>query len=352
MAGRVFKRGETYHIAFSYQGVEYRKSALTEKKREAENLLAFYLGQCARGAFTGFQDTATAYTLFEMLDDFIAHYEQRGLRDVQVTRWRSNNLRRFFKDVPVSTITERQVDLYIKHRLVAGKKRTTINRETQLLSQAMSLAKRKKLITEIPYMEKFSEKGNERQGFFEREELENIVAFLPPYLKDVARFAYHTGWRRTEIFTLEWRDIRGDMIYLKPEIAKNKDGRVIILVGEIASIITRRQAERLGTCPYIFHRDGKRIANYYKAWRTACHHAGLQGKILHDARRTAARNMDRAGVPRQTAKQIIGHKTDAMYNRYRIVNEQDIREGMLQAEHYLSSEKIVHQTDKEEKPEK
>jgi len=53
-----------------------------------------------------------------------------------------------------------------------------------------------------------------------------------------------------------------------------------------------------------------------------------------------------AGVPRQTAKQIIGHKTDAMYNRYRIVNEQDIREGLLQVEHYLSSEKVGHQTDR------
>src|SRR5262249_9764907 len=161
--------------------------------------------------------------------------------DVQVTRWRSNNLRRFFKDIPVSAITERQVDLYIKHRLAVGKTRTTVNRDLQLLSQAMHLAKRKKLITEVPHIEKFSEKGNARQGFFEREELEMIVAHLPAYLQDVARFAYHTGWRRTEIFTLEWHDIHGDIIQLKPEAAKNKDGRVIILVGEIAKIITRRQ---------------------------------------------------------------------------------------------------------------
>src|SRR5437870_1683119 len=70
VAGRVFKRGATYHIAFSYKGVEYRKSALTAKKREADNLLAFYLGQCARGEFQGFGDPQSL-TLFEMLDDFI-----------------------------------------------------------------------------------------------------------------------------------------------------------------------------------------------------------------------------------------------------------------------------------------
>jgi integrase len=344
MAGRVFLRGSTYWIAFRYKGKEYRRSSKTDKKREADKLLAFYLAQCARDEFRGFQRD-DAYTLFELLDDFIENYKQRGLRDVQVTRWRANNLRSFFNDIPVEDITERKIDLYIKHRLAMGRKRTTVNRDLQLLGQAMRLAVRKKLMKEIPHIEKFSEKGNARQGFFEQEELEKLVACLPAYLKDVARFAYHTGWRRTEIFTLEWHDIQGDIIRLRPEIAKSKDGRVLIMVGEIANIIARRQAERVDACPYIFHREGKRIANYYKAWRTACKNAGLPGKILHDNRRTAARNMDRAGVPRQTAKQIIGHKTDAMYNRYRIVNEQDIREGMMQAENYLASHNLGHHTD-------
>jgi integrase len=203
----------------------------------------------------------------------------------------------------------------------------------------MRLAKRKKLLTEMPHIEKFSEQGNARQGFFEADELERLVDYLPEYLKDVTRFAYHTGWRKKEIFTLEWRDVQGDMIRLKPEVAKNKDGRVIIIVGEIAAIMARRQAERVETCPYIFHRDGQQILSHYRAWRTARKKAGQPGRHLHDARRTVARNMDRTGVPRQVAKQIIGHKTDAMYNRYRIVNEQDIREGMLQAENYLSREK-------------
>jgi hypothetical protein len=73
---------------------------------------------------------------------------------------------------------------------------------------------------------------------------------------------------------------------------------------------------------------------FYQYTRAA---AGIEKRLLHDARRTTARNMDRAGVPRQVAKQLIGHKSDDMYNRYRIVNEQDLREGIEQAERFLAN---------------
>jgi integrase len=137
-----------------------------------------------------------------------------------------------------------------------GRSRTTVNRELQLLGQAMRLANRKKLIKDIPHIEKFSEKDNARQGFFEPEELERHLTFLPSYLQDLTRFAYHTGWRKGEILTLEWRDIQGNVIRLRPDIAKNKDGRVLVLIGEIANIIARRRAERVEFCPYVFHRNG------------------------------------------------------------------------------------------------
>jgi integrase len=216
----------------------------------------------------------------------------------------------------------------------------------------MRLAKRKKLLKEVPHIEKFSEKDNARQGFFESNEFARILNFLPAYLQDLTRFAYHTGWRKGEILTLEWRDIQGDVIRLRPEIAKNKDGRVIILVGEIANIIARRRTERVESCPYVFHRDGNQIKDYSRAWKTACIRAGyfrlvtdakgrtkkMPTKMMHDNRRTAARNMDRAGVPRQIAKQITGHKTDSMYNRYNIVNERDVRESMAQTQAYLATQ--------------
>ena len=58
-----------------------------------------------------------------------------------------------------------------------------------------------------------------------------------------------------------------------------------------------------------------------KAWKTACKLAGASGRLFHDLCRTFARDADIDGVSRSVAKDIIGRKTDAIYNRYRIVAE-------------------------------
>src|SRR5690349_18232447 len=116
MAGRVWKRGETYHIAFSYKGVEYRKSAQTDKKRTAENLLAFYLGQCARGEFKGFVDHTRAYTVREMLEDLVYDCQQRQLRAVRTVQVRIRPLLRELGTIVAADLTERRIDLYEKSR--------------------------------------------------------------------------------------------------------------------------------------------------------------------------------------------------------------------------------------------
>jgi integrase len=78
----------------------------------------------------------------------------------------------------------------------------------------------------------------------------------------------------------------------------------------------------------VFHRNGRQIKSFRKAWANACEAAGVPGRIPHDLRRTAVRNLERAGVSRNVAMQLTGHKTESVYRRYAIVSESDLGAGL------------------------
>jgi hypothetical protein len=62
--------------------------------------------------------------------------------------------------------------------------------------------------------------------------------------------------------------------------------------------------------------------------------AGVPGKIPHDFRRTAVRNLERAGVARSAAMKIVGHKTKPIYRRYAIAEEKTLIEGADELEQF------------------
>jgi integrase len=70
------------------------------------------------------------------------------------------------------------------------------------------------------------------------------------------------------------------------------------------------------------------IKDYRGAWNIACELAKVVGRIPHDFRRTAVRNLERAGVPQSVAVKLTGHKTERVYPRYEIVSEADLSDGL------------------------
>jgi len=158
-------------------------------------------------------------------------------------------------------------------------------------------------------------------------------------LQDYVSWCFHTGMRAGETKSLTWADfdVEGQTIRLHAKDSKNRKGRAIPLVADLLSIVERRVQARRLDCPYIFHRNGKRMGEFRKVWRRACEEAGVSGKLFHDFRRSAVRNMIRAGVNPDIARQISGHRTPAIFSRYNIIDEADLRRAIEQTSGYLAS---------------
>jgi len=121
------------------------------------------------------------------------------------------------------------------------------------------------------------EENNARQGFVDHSVFLTVREHLPAYLKDPITFFYLSGWRLGEMRELEWRDVdlAGKAVRLRPEISKNKDGRVLPLSGELLEIIERAKAQRRLDCSYVFHLDGDQVGDFKRSWATACRKAGV-----------------------------------------------------------------------------
>jgi len=144
---------------------------------------------------------------------------------------------------------------------------------------------------------------------------------------------------------LEWRqvDSASGEIRLDPHTTKNDEGRVFYMNDDLRALLKERREEheRLKKAgqiePWVFWRmvadkrggkkQPKRVKAFGKAWTNATQAAGCPGRIPHDLRRTAVRNMVRAGIPERVAMQLTGHKTRSVFERYNIVSEGDLREA-------------------------
>lgn len=178
---------------------------------------------------------------------------------------------------------------------------------------------------------------NVRTGFSDDEMIDAVKGRLPAPLQPVVTFAYVSGWRvQSEILPLEWRHVdrqKGE-VRLDPGTTKNQAGRVFPFTDTLRTVFddvwTEHEAlKEEGTiCPCVFHRSGKRIRTFKKAWAIDCEQAGYPGMLLHDLRRSAVRNMERKGLSRSVAMQLTGHKTESVYRRYAITSEADLREGV------------------------
>ncbi len=335
--GRIFKRGSIYWIAYCYRGKEHRESSRSDSEGQARKLLKRRLGEVGTGRLVGpSEERLTFEDLAKML---LTDYEINGKRSVESVRLSFRHLGDFFGLDRALDITADKIARYVRARQQESAANGSINRELAALKRAFTLATRAGKLGSGPYIP-LLEENNSRRGFLDHGGFLALRDGLPAHLKDPVTFLYLSGWRVSEMRTLEWRDVDlpGWELCLRPEVSKNKDGRPLPLRGELLEIIHRANEKRRPDCPYVFHDDGQPIGDFRKAWKTACKRAGLTGIIVHDLRRTAVRNMVRAGIPERVAMELSGHKTRRVFDRYNIVNDADRARASELLQSHLSAQ--------------
>jgi integrase len=335
--GSVYKRGSVWWVCFYHRGKQYRESSHSESESQAKKLLKKRLGEIGRGKLIG--PIEEKVTFEEMAQDLLRDYEINGKRSLRSAKLSVTHLQAFFGLDRALDITTDRVRGYISHRQEEKASNASINRELAALKRMFSLAVQAGKLSSKPYIPTLEE-NNARQGFLDHGGFLLLREALPDYLRDSVTFLYLSGWRVGEMRSLEWRDVdlAGKVVHLRPEISKNKNGRVLPLKGELLEIIERARANRQPDCPFVFHVDGQPIGDFRKAWRTACKAAGLNGTIVHDLRRTAVRNMVRAGIPERVAMSLSGHKTRSIFDRYNIVSEADLAQATEKLQTHLQEQ--------------
>lgn len=338
--GQLRKRGSIWWIRYYRNGRRHEESSRSKKKGDAEALLKLREGAVARGEAITAKVGQVRFD--EAAADVVNDYEINGKRTLYDVQKRiEKHLEPFFGGRRMASITTSDIRAYAKQRQAGGAANATINRELAIVKRAFRLAEQAGKILHRPHIPMLKER-NVRQGFFERDEFEAVRAELPGTLRGLITFAYLTGWRTSEVLGLQWSTVDREekLVRLEPGTTKNDEGRTFPYSGlpELADVVDGAWAEhqRLASegklCPWVFHRDGKRIKSFRNAWLAACERAGLPGKLVHDFRRTAVRNLVRAGVPDTVAMKLTGHKTRSVFDRYAVTSEADLRDAVRMLE--------------------
>jgi integrase len=335
--GRIFMRGGIAWIAYCYRGKEYRESSESASTSQARKLLKKRLGEIGAGKLIG--PIEERVTFEELADDLLRDYNVNKRKAVKTIEYPIKHLRKSFDRSKALDLTTDRINAHIERRQTEGAKNATINRELAALKRMFSLAVQAGKLSSKPYIPTLEE-NNARQGFLDYGSFLSLIENLPETRRDCVTFLYHSGWRVSEIKALEWRDVdlAGQVVRLRPEISKNKDGRLLPLQGELLKLILRTKQSRLLTCPYVFHDKGQPIGDFRKVWKTACKAAGLGLIIVHDLRRSAVRNMVRAGIPERVAMSLSGHKTRSVFDRYNIVSEADLAQAAERLQAHLEEQ--------------
>ena len=350
--GSIYKRPDSpvWWLKYSRHGKAYRESTRTDDRRKAEKMLRSRLAEITTGTFAGPQ--AERVRVQELADDLIREYRinaRKSLEDLQ-TRL-SLHILPFFAGMRVVEVTSDLIGRYVDSRQQAGAKNATINRELAALKRMFRLGSQATpaKVLRMPAFPHLRE-NNIRKGFLEDSQLHALVADAELWFRALVECGRTYGWRVSELVNMrvEQVDLVQQVIRLEPGTTKNNDGREVFMTDSVRTLLAECVRGKAPDEPVFVRPDGKPVRDFRVTWERACTRAGVgqticfscsqpmnsgracpkcksqrsvySGLIFHDLRRTAARNLRRAGIPETVIMKIGGWRTRSVFERYAIVN--------------------------------
>jgi integrase len=362
-SGRVFRprvrRGATklWWIDYSLHGQRHREPTGTASKAEAQRLLREKITAREAGRIVGRPDRVVLaeYVKGEdgtskLVGGLRALAERQYVLDGRTSLDRLQDAfehleRVIGAETRAPEITATRLDTYAQTRAAEGAARATVNYELAAMRRAFRLGIEKGLLAVMPCI-KLSKVDNARSGFFSDGDFAALVLNLPADIASVIRFLRLTGWRRSEALGLTWDQVDRDasIIRLAATDTKGRTARLFpfALAPELKQLLDAQYERRDG--PFVFHRHGQRVGvgALDGAWERACLRVGLATKdaetekvtlhrLVHDLRRTAARDLRRRGLSEGVIMKLCGWKTGSMFDRYNVIDEQDLAESVERA---------------------
>lgn len=357
--------GRVWWAQYWKDGKPYQESTKTTDLERAIRFRERKLLQIEQGKFIS--PRAKQLTVKELADDLEKHYTENLRPSLDTLRYRLRHLRPYFGARRVADLTPEFIHGYIERRQGERADNGTINRELGALRRMLHLARERGKLATVPTVERVRENGP-RTGFFEHEEVLRLLPHLPEELRAFVEFAEETGWRKGEITNLTWDrlDLHTSAVRLDAGMTKNREGRMVYLSDRLVWTLAKLRKDRdeqRPEYPFVFHREGQKVRDIRKAWARACKAAKIaprtchgcrgtgsqQGRscltckgkgtvlpVFHDLRRSAVRNMVRAGVSQTVAMERSGHKTAEVFRRYNITSEADHIEAANRLARYIA----------------
>jgi integrase len=331
----VVKRGKKWHYAFMVDGVRYRGSVKSARtKAQAEHAELKVKLQVHEGVYS---KPRGSITVKEFVEQRYLPWAQANKRSVRIDRSRLKPILAFFGNRRIGDITPFLIEEFKIERKNApavwtkkgGERREklrsvgSVNREFRLLSRILRLAVDSGDAVDNPCRKVRILKGEQHRTRYllpdEEERLMSVLDDRRAPLRDMVVLAINTGLRVGEVLKLktEHVDFHRDVLYIKG--TKTDEDREVPLNDVTRQLLTGlvdRSQESDNEHVFINPRTGARYVTIKTAWGNACRRAGIKDLRFHDLRHTFGTRAADAGVPLNAIRDVMGHKSTAMTERY------------------------------------